>query len=177
MKSSVVRVPGVLRGMDREAHCTLLTWKERSTTGRVYTRCRIRMSRRIFPMDPIPCFSPDTRLPPAGLTAAGCSPFFRRKWIWSRQPDPGRHAPAGQVESFTPFAAPASVGSASRVVPVPASRSTQPRTAESPRSATPRHWFPWRRLASRSVRIANTGRPRMSRRSSSASARPRTAAS
>jgi hypothetical protein len=39
---SVVRVPGVLRGMDREAHCTLLTWKESSTKGRVYTRCKIQ---------------------------------------------------------------------------------------------------------------------------------------
>jgi hypothetical protein len=42
VKSSVVRVPGVLRGMDREAHCTLLTWKESSTKARVYTRCRIQ---------------------------------------------------------------------------------------------------------------------------------------
>jgi hypothetical protein len=37
----VVRVQGVLQGMDREADCGLITWKERSTSGRVYTRCRI----------------------------------------------------------------------------------------------------------------------------------------
>jgi hypothetical protein len=38
---SVIRVRGVLKGMDRKAACILLTWKETSTTGRVYTRCRI----------------------------------------------------------------------------------------------------------------------------------------
>jgi hypothetical protein len=37
----VVRVHGVLQGMDRVADCELITWKERSTSGRVYTRCRI----------------------------------------------------------------------------------------------------------------------------------------
>ena len=38
---AVVRIHGVLQGMDREAGCVLMTWKERSTSGRVYTRCRI----------------------------------------------------------------------------------------------------------------------------------------
>jgi hypothetical protein len=37
----VVGVRGVLRGMGCEADCRLPTWKETSTTGRVYTRCRI----------------------------------------------------------------------------------------------------------------------------------------
>ena len=37
----VVRVQGVLRGMGCEADCRLLTWKETSTKGRVFTRCRI----------------------------------------------------------------------------------------------------------------------------------------
>ena len=37
----VVRVSGVLQGMDRAADCQLIIWRERSTSGRVYTRCRI----------------------------------------------------------------------------------------------------------------------------------------
>jgi len=37
----VVRVQALLRGMGCEADCRLLTWKESSTTGRTYTRCRI----------------------------------------------------------------------------------------------------------------------------------------
>lgn len=37
----VVRVHGVLKGLDREANCVLATWKERSSSGRVFTRCRI----------------------------------------------------------------------------------------------------------------------------------------
>jgi hypothetical protein len=36
-----VRVRGVLRGMNREADCVLVAWKESSESGRVYTRCRI----------------------------------------------------------------------------------------------------------------------------------------
>jgi len=31
----------VLRGLDREANCVLILWKERSSSGRVFTRCRI----------------------------------------------------------------------------------------------------------------------------------------
>ena len=38
---TVVRVHGVLKGLDREANCVVTTWKERSSSGRVYTRCRI----------------------------------------------------------------------------------------------------------------------------------------
>ena len=38
---AVVRIHGVLRGMRREAPCTLIIWKESSTSGRIYTRCRI----------------------------------------------------------------------------------------------------------------------------------------
>jgi hypothetical protein len=41
MVKSIVRVRGVLRGMSCEADCALMTWKESSTSGRVYTRCRI----------------------------------------------------------------------------------------------------------------------------------------
>lgn len=37
----VVRVPGVLRGLERDGDCELITWKESSTAGRVYTRCKI----------------------------------------------------------------------------------------------------------------------------------------
>lgn len=36
-----IRVGGVLRGMGCEADCGLQMWKESSTTGRVYGRCRI----------------------------------------------------------------------------------------------------------------------------------------
>ena len=36
-----VRVHGVLKGLDREANCVLMIWKERSSAGRVFTRCRI----------------------------------------------------------------------------------------------------------------------------------------
>lgn len=36
-----VRAHGLLKGMDREAECRLILWKERSTAGRVYVRCRI----------------------------------------------------------------------------------------------------------------------------------------
>lgn len=32
---------GVLRGMDREAGCKLEIWKESSSTGRVFLRCKI----------------------------------------------------------------------------------------------------------------------------------------
>ena len=39
--ASTIHVRAVLRGMGREAQCTLETWKERSSTGRVFTRCRI----------------------------------------------------------------------------------------------------------------------------------------
>jgi hypothetical protein len=42
--------------MDREAHCTLLTWKERSTTGRVYTRCRIQDEPSDLPDGPYTVF-------------------------------------------------------------------------------------------------------------------------
>lgn len=41
MVKSIVRVRGVLRGMACVADCALLTWKESSTSGRVYTRCKI----------------------------------------------------------------------------------------------------------------------------------------
>jgi len=41
MVKSIVRVRGVLRGMACAADCALLTWKESSTSGRVYTRCKI----------------------------------------------------------------------------------------------------------------------------------------
>jgi hypothetical protein len=30
-----------LKGLDREAECEVTTWKERSSSGRVYTRCKI----------------------------------------------------------------------------------------------------------------------------------------
>ena len=37
----VVRVRGFLQGMDCDADCELITWKESSTSGRIYSRCRI----------------------------------------------------------------------------------------------------------------------------------------
>ena len=36
-----MRITGVLRGMGREVSCEVVAWKESSSTGRVYTRCRI----------------------------------------------------------------------------------------------------------------------------------------
>jgi hypothetical protein len=36
-----VRSRAFLKGLDREADCTLMLWKERSTKGRIYLRCRI----------------------------------------------------------------------------------------------------------------------------------------
>jgi len=39
--ASIVHVDALLRGMGRQAHCMLETWKERSSSGRVFTRCRI----------------------------------------------------------------------------------------------------------------------------------------
>ncbi len=38
---AVVRIHGVLQGVDRKAACVVAIWKERSTSGRVYTRCKI----------------------------------------------------------------------------------------------------------------------------------------
>jgi hypothetical protein len=44
--------------MDREAHCTLLTWKESSTKGRVYTRCKIQDDPADLPDGPYTvCFA------------------------------------------------------------------------------------------------------------------------
>lgn len=37
----VLRFPGVLRGMGKVASCVLETWQEESTSGRMFTRCRI----------------------------------------------------------------------------------------------------------------------------------------
>lgn len=39
--ASVIRVEALVRGMGHEARCILETWKERSSTGRVFTRCRM----------------------------------------------------------------------------------------------------------------------------------------
>lgn len=36
-----IPVSATVRGMGREAICILETWTERSSTGRVFTRCRI----------------------------------------------------------------------------------------------------------------------------------------
>lgn len=38
---AVTRVAGILRGMGREVPCELMVWRETSSTGRVYTRCRV----------------------------------------------------------------------------------------------------------------------------------------
>lgn len=38
---STVRVGAVVRGMGVEVECILETWKERSSSGRVFTRCRV----------------------------------------------------------------------------------------------------------------------------------------
>jgi hypothetical protein len=38
---AVIRVPGRLLGMGREADCVLAVWKESSQTGRTFTRCKI----------------------------------------------------------------------------------------------------------------------------------------
>ena len=37
----VYRIPALLRGMGRVVGCTVDTWQEESTSGRLYTRCRI----------------------------------------------------------------------------------------------------------------------------------------
>ena len=39
--NSPARIPAVLRGPDGESKCTLEVWQESSSTGRVFTRCRI----------------------------------------------------------------------------------------------------------------------------------------
>lgn len=39
--SSLVRFPALLRNADAESPCTLELWIERSSTGRLLTRCRI----------------------------------------------------------------------------------------------------------------------------------------
>lgn len=39
--ASLIRVEALVRGVGHEAQCTLEIWKERSSTGRVFTRCRI----------------------------------------------------------------------------------------------------------------------------------------
>lgn len=39
--NSIVRIPAVLHSMGNESRCTLEMWQERSSTGRVFTRCRI----------------------------------------------------------------------------------------------------------------------------------------
>jgi hypothetical protein len=48
-----VRVPARLQGMynqvDREAECELLVWKETSSSGRVYPRCRILNEKPVLP--------------------------------------------------------------------------------------------------------------------------------
>ena len=38
---SVVRLGAMVRGMGVEASCILETWQERSSSGRVFTRCRM----------------------------------------------------------------------------------------------------------------------------------------
>ena len=37
----VIRVAGVLQGMGTVADCTLEMWQEESSSGRMFTRCRI----------------------------------------------------------------------------------------------------------------------------------------
>ncbi|HEY6448301.1 MAG TPA: hypothetical protein VIY53_17715 [Acidobacteriaceae bacterium] len=39
--NSIARFPAVLRGSDVDSKCTLEAWVEHSSTGRVFTRCRI----------------------------------------------------------------------------------------------------------------------------------------
>lgn len=39
--SDETRLDGMLRGMRREVKCTVLVWKEASSTGRLYTRGKI----------------------------------------------------------------------------------------------------------------------------------------
>lgn len=39
--SSIAHVPAVLRAPDVDAKCTLEVWQESSSTGRIFTRCRI----------------------------------------------------------------------------------------------------------------------------------------
>lgn len=39
--NSIARFPAVLRNTDAESKCTLEAWLERSSTGRIFARCRI----------------------------------------------------------------------------------------------------------------------------------------
>ena len=39
--TSVIRVRGVLRGLERDGECELLIWKESSSAGEAITRCKI----------------------------------------------------------------------------------------------------------------------------------------
>lgn len=38
---TIARIPAVLRGQDVASRCTLEAWRERSSTGHTFTRCRI----------------------------------------------------------------------------------------------------------------------------------------
>lgn len=39
--SSLARIPAALHGPEAESNCILEAWQESSSTGRVFTRCRI----------------------------------------------------------------------------------------------------------------------------------------
>lgn len=47
--ADVIRVEGTLRGMRCEARCTLVAWKEASSTGRLFTRGKIAEEPRDLP--------------------------------------------------------------------------------------------------------------------------------
>lgn len=48
-RKQVVHLPARLRGMGRVAGCILEVWDERSSSGRMYTRCRITNDPPNFP--------------------------------------------------------------------------------------------------------------------------------
>lgn len=60
--AEIVRRPGFLRGMAREAECTVEMWKEASSSGRVYSRCRITDEPTDLPDGPYTVFFAGRRI-------------------------------------------------------------------------------------------------------------------
>ena len=50
--SEVMRIPAVLRGEGAEGECLLEVWQESSSTGRIFTCCRIQNAPTDLPDGP-----------------------------------------------------------------------------------------------------------------------------
>jgi hypothetical protein len=53
----------MLKGLDQEANCVLTIWMERSSTGRVFTRCKIVDEPSDLPEGPYTLFFAGHELP------------------------------------------------------------------------------------------------------------------